>query len=110
MVTSDQTAGNEEYGGVLSFQQVTAAATAIGITAVPTPLTETSSDFYVYEVYYGKHYGASSVGGETPIARMFDSKAMRKFEQGDDFSVVVETDAQQGAIIRLRGRMLIKLH
>ena len=46
---SDQFSAAENPEGVLSMGIVKDTATAIGITAVPTPITEVDNDFFVYQ-------------------------------------------------------------
>ena len=50
----------------------------------------------------------SNAGSHT----VFDSKAMRKVGANEDIAVVVENGAggDNGAIIRIVGRMLVKFH
>jgi len=93
---------------------VTEQATAIGVTAVPTPITDLGSDqFFVHELLFnsfefGSAIGFEAVGGRE---RIVDSKAMRKVKESDDLALTVETDAiSDGVLLISGGRMLIKLH
>ena len=110
---SDQTGATEDYGGVMSFQVVTAAAAAAGVASIPTPLTEPNADYFVYEPFYSKVWiqnTGANAGGST-VSKQFDSKAMRKFTQDDQAVIVFEMmGLPGGANVGVLGRMLVKLH
>ncbi len=114
MFGSDQLVANEGSNGVLSFQVVTEAAAAAGVASIPTPLTETNADFFVYKpvafdfllntaVGFNEHRGDAAY-------HTVDSKAMRKVGQNDDIAVVIQQRVATGAIVGIEGRMLVKLH
>ena len=108
-IRSDQTASIESQALGLGMAVVTDQAVAIGVTAVPTPGTDADSDaFYVYEVLLQRNI----IAGEQPMRfASFDSKAMRKVEDGFDGVSVVETGpASNGLVVELQFRCLIKLH
>jgi len=113
-VRSDQGANTEFYHAVLGMQVVTAQAVTAGITAVPTPDTERDSDtWFVFEELGGEVQVNTSVGFNDPGGQWvkFDSRAMRKVDEGQDVIVVKETSSiSLGAIAVHGGRMLIKLH
>ncbi len=85
-------------------------AVAIGVTAVPTPITDQASDlFYFYAENYGK-FGGTAVE-EQGRQILIDSKAMRKVEDGEDLIITFETPSfVSSAVNRFGGRALIKLH
>ncbi len=112
---SDQTAASETFAVDLGFAVVSDQAVAIGVTAVPTPLTDKGSDlFFVYEQLFG-HLSVGAGSGTGPATSgswafmKFDSKAMRKVNEGSDVAVTMENEIA-GAIAFISGRMLIKLH
>ncbi len=110
---SDQTAALEDWSVALGYAVVSEQATAIGVTAVPTPETDKGSDlWFVYEEIFGTFGFISGVGvfmGD--YSRSFDSKAMRKVEDGQDLSIVVETSAiSAGVKVVESARILVKLH
>ncbi len=109
---SDVAAGGEEWGGALGFAVVSDQATAIGVTAVPTPITDQGSDlWFVYDQMFGK-FGGTAVE-EQGRSKDVDSKAMRKVEDGQDLAIVLETGAAANSlslVSTLGGRFLIKLH
>ncbi len=89
-------------------------ALAIGVTAVPNPDADRHSDlWFVFEELMGEFAfitgtGFDPVGG---IMKEYDSRAMRKVEDGEDVSIVVQASAvSAGITIAKTGRMLIKLH
>ncbi len=112
-VRSDQVAASEIYGLALGFAVVSDQASAIGVTAVPTPFTDQGSDlFFLYEQIFGQIVILSAVGqNEAGQLRQIDSKAMRKVNDDQDVVVVLESNTfEVGQASILGGRMLIKLH
>ncbi len=111
---SDQTAASEIVHIAIGLAVVLDQAAAIGVTAVPTPATDRASDlFYMYEEGIMSFVLGDSTGFVEPggVLLSFDSKAMRKVNDDQDIALVAETEtASGGGIIRLAGRMLIKLH
>ena len=110
-VRSDQVAASESYGGDMALAVVSDQASAIGVTAVPTPLTDKGSDlFFVYEQRFGQ-IGVSDATGirEVGFQSTFDSKAMRKVNDDQDVILVVENELA-GVVLITSGRMLVKLH
>ena len=110
---SDQQVATENYSASLGMSIVSEQALAVGVTAVPTPETDRESDlFHVYESLAGRFaFGSTIAFMETGHFKDWDSKAMRKVEEGSDIAIVVETTSgSSGAIIHKSGRMLVKLH
>ena len=110
---SDQTAASESqvlhYGAIVVSDQ----AEAIGITAVPTPAADNGSSWFVYESGAFRLGLISAVGFDPQFSTMlkFDSKAMRKVEEGQTMITVAEADAlSSGLDVRSFMRVLIKLH
>jgi hypothetical protein len=88
-------------------------AFAVGVTAVPTPDTDNNSDlFYVMELVMGSVNFVSGVGfSERQSQHVFDSKAMRKVEDGQTPIAVAEASViSSGLTLRSYSRSLIKLH
>ena len=114
-IESDQTAATEISQVALGAAVVSDQASAIGVTAVPTPEIDKASDlWFLYESIISSFVVISAIGAFEPagVTQQFDSKAMRKVEDGEDVVFVVENGAlaADGAIGRLTGRVLIKLH
>jgi len=115
LISSDQQIATELYGVGISAAVVSDQALAIGVTAVPTPISDLDSDmFFLHRVMWGAFMFGSAVG----IARegfpySIDSKAMRKVNGDQDVAVVVESMAStvgEGSTVTVAGRMLIKTH
>ncbi len=112
--SSDQQGASEQYECSLGMAVVSDEARTVGITAVPTPEEQRASDlWFVYESLSGEFvFGsvASFVETHGPEVR-FDSKGMRKVEEGQDVVVVLQNSAiSSGTISIVSFRMLIKLH
>jgi hypothetical protein len=112
---SDQIGAAETFGVAYGHCIVSDQAAAIGVTAVPTPDSDRSSDLWmVYEEIMGRFIFISGVGVETAghnQMRYYDSKAMRKVEEGQDIAIVAEAQAiVSSGQIKKAGRLLVKLH
>ncbi len=111
-VRSDVLTGGELWGAAIGGCVVSDQASAIGVTAVPTPITDQGSDlWYFYDESYGRFGGTTveEVGRQSKI----DSKAMRRVEEGEDLIIVAETPGSGmsvSATMIIGGRFLIKLH
>jgi len=82
---------------------------------VPTGDTNRDSDaFFLFEEVLGRFIFISGVGVETVAEQAtvrYDSKAMRKVEDGFDVAFTVEAQAiVSSGQVKKAGRMLIKLH
>ena len=113
-LTSDQTAATEGYSCGYGACVVSDQASAIGITAVPTPVTDSGSDlFLVFETLHAQFTFISGVGTmlDGVPNHPIDSKAMRKVEDGQDLIEVVESSGiSSGLNLKSFSRSLIKLH
>ncbi len=109
---SDQNATRETYGIAMGQCVVSDQAVGIGVTAVPTPVSDKASDlWHVYESLFSTQIGTSATGqsAEIGIGRTYDSKAMRKVQEGEDLITVAENEIA-GAIFVHTARILLKLH
>jgi len=113
-IRSDQSIATEIQMASLGISVVSAQAVAIGVSAVPTPATDRASDlFFVYESLTSALRFISGVGFEeqSGVMMQFDSKAMRKVDEGADVAVVQESESVSAGLNALIAfRMLIKLH
>jgi len=113
-VKSDQAAANEFQDVAYGNAVVSDQAVAIGVTAVPTPDTDDASDlWFVYKRILNEMLFSDATGINSPygIFGEFDSKAMRKIEDGQDLVEVVETGPlSSGVVVTTYARTLIKLH
>ncbi len=109
---SDVLTGGEVWGGAIAGAVVSLQASAIGITAVPTPITDQGSDlFYFYAQQFGR-FGGTAVE-EVGARKDIDSKAMRKVDDDQDLIITMETAAvteSASMVSVIGGRFLIKLH
>ena len=110
---SDQVSVTEPYQCQYGHAVVSDQASAIGITAVPTPDTDNDSDlWYVFETLMGSLRVTTDIGRfiET-VDTEIDSKAMRKVEEGQDVITVAEASAvSNGLTLFSFQRTLVKLH
>ncbi len=114
-LASDQLAASEVQIGAIGLAVVSDQASAIGITAVPTPLTDLGSDlWFVHQVILGSFLFGTGVGFIEPGGQVFmiDSKAMRKVNDAEDVVIVGEGDTVlgDGFTFITAGRLLIKEH
>ncbi len=110
-VRSDQAAAVERQSGAYGECVVSDQAVAIGVTAVPTPITDLGSDLlYLIEPFFSDE---SSLTDRTrgQWSGAVDSRAMRKVEEGSDVVIVTENSGLSlGTEIFTSARFLIKLH
>ena len=84
-------------------------AVAVGVSAIPTPVTELSSDLWFVHQWIMNSVGAGDVNNIKGHQMSVDSRAMRKVEDGQDVVIVQETDLTgtgAGVILTVAGRML----
>ena len=111
---SDQQAASEfqvaNYGSIIVSEQ----AVAIGVTAVPTPVTDDQSNWHVFEQIFTSMVFASGVGVgyDGAVTQLIDSKAMRKVSEGQQLIDVLEVPSigNAGVAMNTYNRILIKLH
>jgi len=113
MLETDQDAARERQAVNIGAAIVSDQAVAIGITALPTPTTDKDSDlWYLYQSVMASQ-GAGTVNNNLGTFVEYDSRAMRKVEDGSQLVYVLESEVvalTQGTITRHTGRLLIKLH
>ena len=97
---------------------VTAEAFAVGISAIPKPLTDSFFDGWLYHRFFDLHAGKNIVGTEPNINQLnvvqfeVDSKAMRKTPAATVIAAVVEsqlTGISSSARVIFDSRALAKL-
>jgi len=110
---SDQVSANEAYQAAYGMAVVSEQAAAIGVTAIPTPITDQGSDFwFLYELLFGRFNFITGTGTNSPsgVQVPIDSKAMRKVDISENIVTVVETAGGNGMTLVDSFRMLVKLH
>jgi len=89
-VESDQGLGVESQVGAFGAMVVTDVAAAAGIAAIPGPVTEANDDgWFLWEAIVQRGID-SNIGPETGFVYNFDSKAMRRVEEGSQIVFIVE--------------------
>ena len=114
-IQSDQTAASELQLGAIGLCVVSDQAVGIGVTAVPTPVTDADSDlWFLHQWIMSSFLFASGVGLEEPNTRRYsiDSKAMRKVNDDEQVIIVAELNGaiSSGFNIEVAGRLMIKEH
>ena len=108
-IASDQAASAESQIGAFGLIRVSEAAIAIGITAIPGPVTDTDDDGWFVYVPFAQTVDFRTAAGYALYTRWygFDSKAKRVFEEGVRVAVVAENaHATHGLNITAVFRML----
>jgi len=111
-MSSDQNSANEDQVAGIGLCVVSSQAVATGVAAVPTPITDLSSDLWFVHQLMMSDYTFQSATGTNPRAGLpfeIDSKAMRKVN--DDQEIIVCTEVSSlgdGASMLIGGRLLIK--
>jgi len=113
-VTSDQTAASENQQLAVGMCVVSDQASAIGVSAIPTPDTDAGSDlWFLHQWMFSSFVFGTGVGfieGEGRTVHV-DSKAMRKVNDDEDVLVVCEASGNSSGLIVVHGgRILIKEH
>jgi hypothetical protein len=111
-VQSDQTAGDEEPFGAVGVAIVSDQAVAIGVTAIPTPYTDATSDLWLLHQFWAAPLAQDSAAAFGDISRQYElhSKAMRKLSPDETVVLVVENgSASAGVLFNLDMRILAKL-
>ncbi len=89
-VHSDQASGGEPQLGALGFIVVNDLAIAAGAASIPGPVTDASDDgWFVWEPFQSFGFNGT-VGTLFDRSYMFDSKAMRRVEEGFTIALMVE--------------------
>ena len=103
------------YHGALGIGIVTAEAFAIGMTAMPVPITNLDWDGWLFHTFFDVHVNSSMPADPitSPAASVrldVDSKAMRKLTSGDTIYAAVQVEESGTAVVDIyfESRMLIK--
>ena len=102
-----------EVTGAFGMIVVSSDAFAVGVTAVPGPLTDIENDWVVYEPF-ALSSEATNPAADSQISnwkRQFDSRGMRKLKFGEVLAFVIEavqSDATTGTVLRLAAHFRIQ--
>ncbi len=102
VVASDQTAATETQFGAIGFIVVNDIAIALGVTGMPGPVTDANDDgWFVWEPFLQiSEAGIGAADGAATVAPGFeyDSKAMRRIEEGFGIAVIAENSSSVHAL------------
>ena len=93
---------------------VSAEASAIGVTAIPSPITDLAWDEWFFHQFLSINMVSQNANNQSQNYRfLIDSKAMRKFTPGNAMVGIMELANEQGTGVtvdlQLSTRMLFKL-
>ena len=111
-IQSDQVAGGEEPFGAIGLCVVSDQAFAIGVTAIPTPYTDASSDLWLMHRFWQAPIAVATAASIARVDTLVDltSKAMRKINPDQTLVLVIENGAgAHGVEYRLDVRVLAKV-
>ncbi len=108
-LASDQTGSSERQGVGIGLAVVSDQAVLVGVSAVPTPITDNSSNlWFVHQMLWARESRVATIATPGQFVSV-DSKAMRKVEIGQDIILVAElTTFSDGCVVTCGGRILIK--
>ncbi len=100
----------EDAFGAMGMAVVKTTAAAIGITAIPTPITDEGDEgFFVWVPWTSSQIVGTTQGPVRANIFKFDSKAQRKIVGGDTLVVTLENaSAAHGMVFINKFRILIK--
>ena len=110
---SDQQIATEEGNAGFGMMVVNDTAAALGVTAIPGPVSDAGSPWFVWQPLQWNFLFASGVGvqPENGTQYVVDSKAMRKVGIDQDIAMVFDNvDGAHGMQVSAVGRFLIKTH
>jgi len=107
---STAAAVGDGFQGAVGIGLATSAAFAIGITAIPTPITEAAWDGWLWHSFFGAHRGFDGSGAGAASLEI-DSKAMRKVSDEMSLFAAIEVVEVGASTLRvhLDTRLLVKL-
>ena len=108
---SDQVSAAEAPFGAMGIAVVSDQASAAGLASLPSPIIEESSDLWFVYQFGAAEMSVLTSGMNQAQVYSFDSRAMRKVEDGEDIVVMVENASSlHGFNFIVKFRMLYKLH
>jgi len=113
-ISTDQFVASELQIGAVGICVVSQQAEAIGVTAVPTPVTDAGSDlWFLHQWIMNRNVFGTGVGFDGNVGQIYevDSKAMRKVDEDEEVVVVSELSAVgSGYLVTVAGRLMLKEH
>ena len=101
-VNSDQTAGSENQFGAFGLIVVSDLAIAAGVASIPGPFTDRNDDGWFMWQGFSQGIRVATAAGFGDYGKWypFDSRAMRKVEEGFGIALVVENgDPADGLLV-----------
>jgi len=111
-VVTDQLAASEHQVGAWGAIVVNNDAFAVGVTAVPGPITDVSADWFIYQPFANFFTFSTAAGFEMNSNSEYavDSKAKRILEPDETIAVVIEsTSDSDGFNTLFQGRLLTQI-
>jgi len=106
-INSDQGAAAENQTGAMGMVVVNDLAVAAGAASLPGPHTDSSDDGWFVWVPFMQETFAVTASGIHGVTYEFDSKAMRRIEEGFSVAVMVENSNATAALEILIGFSLL---
>jgi len=113
LMVSDQEIASEVQVAGIGAAVVSDQANAIGVTAVPTPITDLGSDLWFMHQLMMTSIVVLDATGTTTEDKTYsiDSKSMRKVNDDQDVIIAAEfSGTGSGLSIFTGGRLLLKMH
>ena len=112
-IQSDQLSAVETQSGAVGMCLVTDTAVAVGITALPDPVTDVQDDvWFFYQSFATQLFFSTAVAFDAQGSTWFpfDSKAKRIFHSGQTVAVVIaNSHATHGLKVQFNFRMLTQV-
>ena len=108
---SDQTASDESQFGAIAIGVVSDRAAAAGVASVPVPSATGWGDDVFFMTMALQNQGSNQTGTnarQQVIAQQFDSKAMRKLNDGDALAITCSNWGAGGLNVAISFRILFK--
>ncbi len=113
LLINQMVAVTDGFTGALGIGIATTAAIGVGVTAVPTPITEVEWEGWLWHQFFSLHATEIDSVNTAQVRQTFmiDSKAMRKLETQDAIYAAIEVTetGSSNMVVRLGSRMLLKL-
>ena len=107
---SSVTSAGDGFRGALGIGLASSAAFTAGIASLPTPITESNWDGWMWHQFFGVHRGVADISAGSYLRGAIDSKAMRKVS--DDFTIFAAVEVVEigtaALDLFLDSRMLLK--
>ena len=111
-IASDQQSAVENVVGAVGMLVASNPAVAVGVGSLPTPDTDSDSDLWFMHQYFADRSAVDGAGLDWTNGFKtfpFDSKAMRKMEDGQTLCVIVENSSITGMLYILQYAVLFKV-